>query len=410
MQGVGWTQFGTANALARRYVSYIAKYNHFVSYLNKNKRNGVMRRTIAGGGRRCSRGHRTIVAASERGTRVPVGVQEAIQSLAGGTSRHLQEDRVLNVDVEDPSMGMMSLLLERTSFQDIVQCLPEPKAPEYGEAKPSKAVAATGGRENVLGNDLEPRVWYGDLCDIPTYMGPFAWIIVSADRLGKEVKGMLASASLMLQPGGTLLLWRSDTVGVMHALGGKLEPLIDNLCLQAVPVEGLDPNDGIVLKVPANFELVSGPRFLHGTVVEGYGRGSKDLGVPTANLSPDDVQDDICGLPDGVYFGWAGLENEDNLHKMVMNIGKRPTFVDDNSPEMSIEVHVMHKYDSDFYGSRMHAVLLGYLRPEMKFSGLRELLHRIHTDIGMAKAQLEVDKWQKYKVRGSMISRDGLEE
>lgn len=34
-------------------------------------------------------------------------------------------------------------------------------------------------------------------------------------------------------------------------------------------------------------------------------------------------------MPNGVYFGWAKLQGEDaQAHKMVMNVGNRPTFVD----------------------------------------------------------------------------------
>ncbi len=47
------------------------------------------------------------------------------------------------------------------------------------------------------------------------------------------------------------------------------------------------------------------PHFASGMVVKGFGRGSKELGVPTANF-PDSVVDE---LPEhfhgGVYYGWA---------------------------------------------------------------------------------------------------------
>ncbi|EGD79973.1 hypothetical protein PTSG_13009 [Salpingoeca rosetta] len=44
---------------------------------------------------------------------------------------------------------------------------------------------------------------------------------------------------------------------------------------------------------------------LEGKVVKGFGRGSKELGIPTANF-PEDV---VEGLPEsmtqGIYYGWA---------------------------------------------------------------------------------------------------------
>ena len=142
---------------------------------------------------------------------------------------------------------------------------------------------------------------------------------------------------------------------------------------------------------------------MEGEIVTGYGRGSKKLGVPTANLLPADVQEGISGLPSGVYFGWARLmtsttqpESDGSVHKMVMNIGKRPTFVKDNSPDISVEVHVMHSFKGDFYGQRMKVLVVGYLRPEMKFNNLQELLNRIQTDIGLSKSQLDGAVWSRY--------------
>lgn len=42
---------------------------------------------------------------------------------------------------------------------------------------------------------------------------------------------------------------------------------------------------------------------MEASVVKGFGRGSKDLGFPTANLNPAEVENEIQGLPAGVYFG-----------------------------------------------------------------------------------------------------------
>jgi len=58
------------------------------------------------------------------------------------------------------------------------------------------------------------------------------------------------------------------------------------------------------------------PFFASGTVVHGFGRGSKELGVPTANLA-DEVVDN---LPDqltcGVYCGFASV-NHGTVYPMV---------------------------------------------------------------------------------------------
>ena len=45
------------------------------------------------------------------------------------------------------------------------------------------------------------------------------------------------------------------------------------------------------------------PLALEGPVVEGFGRGSKQLGFPTANLDPGPLQQQLQPLPLGVYWG-----------------------------------------------------------------------------------------------------------
>ncbi len=67
------------------------------------------------------------------------------------------------------------------------------------------------------------------------------------------------------------------------------------------------------------------PHYASGAVVKGFGRGSKELGIPTANY-PDEVVDK---LPDyfnqGVYYGWAQVDNGP-VYKMVMSIGTNPYY------------------------------------------------------------------------------------
>jgi len=38
-------------------------------------------------------------------------------------------------------------------------------------------------------------------------------------------------------------------------------------------------------------------------VTTGFGRGSAQLGFPTANLPPGPLAEALAGLPAGVYFG-----------------------------------------------------------------------------------------------------------
>lgn len=64
-----------------------------------------------------------------------------------------------------------------------------------------------------------------------------------------------------------------------------------------------------------------------GKVKSGYGRGSKTLGFPTANLPQFEDSLNKHQLPNGVYCGWAMVENGNKLLGCVSNIGFSPTFV-----------------------------------------------------------------------------------
>ncbi|KAI2610086.1 riboflavin kinase [Hypoxylon fragiforme] len=50
------------------------------------------------------------------------------------------------------------------------------------------------------------------------------------------------------------------------------------------------------------------PLQMEGVVISGFGRGSKELGIPTANLPVDEAATPwIADAKSGVYFGWASL-------------------------------------------------------------------------------------------------------
>ena len=60
----------------------------------------------------------------------------------------------------------------------------------------------------------------------------------------------------------------------------------------------------------------------------------------------------------------------------MLNIGVRPT-VDGTS--RTIEVNLFN-FDQDIYGEKLTVELVAYLRPEMKFGDLEELVAQIEKD------------------------------
>ena len=129
---------------------------------------------------------------------------------------------------------------------------------------------------------------------------------------------------------------------------------------------------------------------LRGPVASGFGRGSKKLGVPTANLPCSLFQEQLASLECGVYVGWASVRGE--VHKCVANIGFSPTFDDEANREKIVEVryphadqiaerwdrradpslpttpqaNLLHAFDDDFYDETLTLLLLGFIRPERR--------------------------------------------
>jgi len=136
------------------------------------------------------------------------------------------------------------------------------------------------------------------------------------------------------------------------------------------------------------------PFFARGEVIRGFGRGSKDLGIPTANF-PDSVVD---GLPreieTGIFFGWAQIEGKNEIHGMVVSIGWNPFY---NNTKKTIETHILHDFGSDFYGSQLKVAITGYIRGEENYDSLDALIEAIQNDIRVAKERLQEPEMQKLK-------------
>lgn len=141
-------------------------------------------------------------------------------------------------------------------------------------------------------------------------------------------------------------------------------------------------------------------------VIPGFGRGSKDLGIPTANLSKDDARctTSVDSLLTGIYWGYARIGEADgngngngngglgHTYVTAVSIGYNPTY---GNEEKTIEPHLIAPQDhprrhssscgetlfQDFYGETIRLSVVGYLRPELPFEGLEKLTIAIKNDI-----------------------------
>lgn len=153
----------------------------------------------------------------------------------------------------------------------------------------------------------------------------------------------------------------------------------------------------LVKSSTATVKWLSEPVLVQGAVQHGLGRGSRDLGTPTANL-PGSVLDGVSSTArDGVYVGFGSVpEHVATPMKFVANLGHNITYGD--IKERMLEAYLMEEgLPLEFYGSEMRLCILGYLRPELKFDSLDDLIAGIKNDVAVAKAVLDDPKVQQYR-------------
>lgn len=138
-------------------------------------------------------------------------------------------------------------------------------------------------------------------------------------------------------------------------------------------------------------KLFDVPLVLEAEVVHGFKRGSKELGIPTANLSMEQVGERGSALETGIYFGWTLLHGK--LYESVTSVGWNPFY---KNEVKTIEVHILDTLD-DFYGETISVMFNGYLRQEANFASLDELISCIQSDIAKTKQHLNTEKASNYK-------------
>ena len=115
---------------------------------------------------------------------------------------------------------------------------------------------------------------------------------------------------------------------------------------------------------------------LSGLVIKGMKLGSK-IGFPTANVQLDQ---DLYIPKFGVYE--ISCIVEENLFKGILNIGLAPTVV--NRKKVKVEVHLFN-FNENIYGKKVVIQLKNFIREEIKFNSLDDLIKQINIDISSIK-------------------------
>ena len=127
-------------------------------------------------------------------------------------------------------------------------------------------------------------------------------------------------------------------------------------------------------------EFLGGPFLFEGEVVVGDRRG-RELGVPTANIVPDDAL--VCP-GHGVYAAWA------HGYPSAVNVGVRPTF--ETGRGLLVEAHLIG-FDGDLYGQNVRIAFIERMRGEKRFESVDALVEQMRRDIVEARAICETTRY-----------------
>ncbi|CAI6011594.1 unnamed protein product [Closterium sp. NIES-65] len=194
------------------------------------------------------------------------------------------------------------------------------------------------------------------------------------------------------------------------------------------------------------------PWYIKGPVIKGFGRGSKVLGIPTANLPASSFTGHLAEHVCGIYHGWAGLKGRGvfkmvmmGVFKMVMSVGwnrfinitnktepcllhdggqcvtapiyllspaahsHEPCLLHDGGQCVTAPIYLLspaahsqepwllHDFGEDFYDEELRLVVVGYIRPEADFPSLPALIARIHEDGAIARTALDSPPFASFK-------------
>ncbi|MBR9835268.1 MAG: riboflavin biosynthesis protein RibF [Alphaproteobacteria bacterium] len=126
-------------------------------------------------------------------------------------------------------------------------------------------------------------------------------------------------------------------------------------------------------------EILGHDWVIDGVVEHGEKRG-RTIGFPTANLHLGD----LLHPRHGVYAVRARIEGESDWRDGVANFGRTPTT---GLRDPLLETFIFD-FDGDIYGRHLEVALVRYLRPELKFAAVEDMVEQMHRDKDDARAAL----------------------
>ena len=214
----------------------------------------------------------------------------------------------------------------------------------------------------------------------------------SADDFVREVlAGCLAARAVVVGEDFHFGHNRAGNVALLRRLGDEL----------GFDVEGLELVDGTgraagegerVSSTRIRHALVEGdlqlanallgrPHEVRGVVARGDKRG-RELGFPTANVS---VPGDVLLPADGIYAGWCE-RSDGSVHPTAISLGRRPTFYVEAHASL-LEAHLLD-FEGDLYDEKVKVRFVAWLRGEVRFESVDDLVAQIARDCDEARRLL----------------------
>lgn len=128
-------------------------------------------------------------------------------------------------------------------------------------------------------------------------------------------------------------------------------------------------------------KLLGRPYRMSGKIVKGD-RVGRTLGYPTANVDLRRRQSAVMGI---FAVRVHGLEG--GPHDAVASVGSRPTFA---GTKPILEVHLFD-FDEDIYGKYIHVDFIAWLREQVKFDVVEDLVAQMDVDADNARSALATD-------------------
>lgn len=117
--------------------------------------------------------------------------------------------------------------------------------------------------------------------------------------------------------------------------------------------------------------LLSRPYTIQGTIIPGNQKG-REIGFPTANLK---VAPEYHEVKQGVYITEMKVGNQ--WYPSMTNVGHNLTF--NTSDPLSIETYILD-FNESIYNQEVKLAFRKYLRPELKFETVDELIKQMEYD------------------------------